>query len=38
MKTTLKIGIRAEDFQFRFVMDKEAKLTGMVLEVEQLED
>lgn len=38
MKTTLKIGVRAEDFQFRFVVDKEAKLERMVLEVEQLED
>lgn len=37
MKTTLKIGVRGEAFQFRFVLDKEARVERIVLEAELLE-
>ena len=38
MRTTLKIGIRAEEFQFRFVLDKETKVERITLEVESVEN
>ena len=35
-KKTLKIGLHAEDFRFRFIIHKEAKLRRLVVEYERM--